>query len=169
MLGRVEQSFQQQGHQQFPVQPGTATGLRPLGKLPQAQERLHPLEAQFDLPAAAVPGQHGRRIQHLHRRIGPNEEVPRQEQRPPRQPLLFLGGALPQSVPLQARRPPAALDGHQASRIAVFAVVDDGGPLPGLPYQQRGQLVAQAERLAAAVGISARSQRAGASIQRCGR
>src|SRR5205807_10303671 len=34
---------------------------------------------------------------------------------------------------------------YQAPRIAVFVVVDGGGPLPGLPHRQRGQLAAQLE------------------------
>src|SRR5438132_13929236 len=62
MLGLVEQSSQQQRHQQLPVQPGAATVLPLLGQLPQPEDRFHPLEAELDLPAAAVPVQHGRRV-----------------------------------------------------------------------------------------------------------
>src|SRR5207253_169070 len=61
MLGLVEQSFQQQRHQQLPVQPGTTTVLSLLRQFPQFEDRFHPLEAKFDLPAAAIPVQHGRR------------------------------------------------------------------------------------------------------------
>src|SRR4051794_5492534 len=61
MLNLVEQAFQQQGHQQLPVQPGTATILAPLRQLSQPEDRFQPLETEFDLPAAAIPGQHRRR------------------------------------------------------------------------------------------------------------
>src|SRR5260370_3564224 len=63
MLDVVEQAFQQQGHQQLPVQPGTATILPPLRQLTQSEDRFHPFETQFDLPAAAIPGQHRRLAQ----------------------------------------------------------------------------------------------------------
>src|SRR5437899_4613370 len=65
MLGLVEQSFQQQRHQQLPVQPGTATVRSLLQQFSQAEDRFHPLETKFDLPAATVPVQHGLRAQHL--------------------------------------------------------------------------------------------------------
>src|SRR5947209_15098842 len=65
MLGLVEQSFQQQRDQQLPMQPG-ATTVRPLlGQLPQPQDRFHSFETQFDLPPAAVPMQHGGRVEHV--------------------------------------------------------------------------------------------------------
>src|SRR3954471_8651262 len=63
MLGVVEQSVQQQGHQQLAVQPGTTTIISPLRQLPQSEDRFHPLETQFDLPAAAIPGQNRLRVQ----------------------------------------------------------------------------------------------------------
>src|SRR5690349_17570147 len=65
MLGLVEQSLQQQRHQQLPMQPGTTAVLPLLRQLPQVKDRFHALETKFDLPAAAVPVQHGRRVQHL--------------------------------------------------------------------------------------------------------
>jgi len=54
MLNGVEQAFQQQGHQQLPVQPGTATILRRFA-VPPAKDRFHRFETEFDLPAAAIP------------------------------------------------------------------------------------------------------------------
>src|ERR1043166_4615758 len=74
MLGMVEQAFQQQGHQQFPVQPGPATVLPPLRQFPQSEDRFHSLETQFDLPAAAIPGQDRGHVQRLRWHIGPDEE-----------------------------------------------------------------------------------------------
>ena len=55
MLGLVEQSFQQQRHQQLPVQPGTAAVRPSLGQLPQSEDRFHPLETKLDLPAMMPP------------------------------------------------------------------------------------------------------------------
>src|SRR5207249_7631141 len=55
MLDMLEQAFQQQGHQQLPVQPGPATVLPPLRQITQSEDRFHPLEIQLDLPAAAIP------------------------------------------------------------------------------------------------------------------
>src|SRR5205807_5428080 len=80
MLGLVEQSLQQQRHQQLAVQPGTATVLPLLRQLPQPQDRFHPLETKFDLPAAAVPVQHRRRGQRPRRHVRPDVEVSRQKE-----------------------------------------------------------------------------------------
>src|SRR5262245_37364400 len=90
-LGVVEQAFQPQGHQPFAVQPGTATILSLLRHSTQSADRFHPLEIQFNLPAAAIPGQNRYRVQRLGWHVGPDEEVPRQEQSRPRQLLLLLG------------------------------------------------------------------------------
>src|SRR5438067_11029964 len=57
MLDILEQAIQQQGHQQLPVQPSSATVLPPLGQITQAEDRFHPLEIPFNLPAATIPGQ----------------------------------------------------------------------------------------------------------------
>src|SRR3954470_19620677 len=57
MLGVVEQAFQQQGHQQLAVQPGTTTIIPLLRQISQSEDRFHPLETQFNLPTAAIPGQ----------------------------------------------------------------------------------------------------------------
>src|SRR5277367_2224302 len=57
MLDILEQAIQQQGHQQLPVQPSSATVLPPLGQFTQSEDRFHPLEIQFDLPAATIPSQ----------------------------------------------------------------------------------------------------------------
>src|SRR5205823_10511124 len=62
MLGLVEQAFQQQSHQQLPVQPGSTTVRPLLGQLPQPEDRFQPLETQFDLPPAPIPVQHGGRV-----------------------------------------------------------------------------------------------------------
>ena len=40
MLDMLEQAFQQQGHQQFPVQPGTTTVFPLLRQLPQAEDPI---------------------------------------------------------------------------------------------------------------------------------
>src|SRR3954464_2532676 len=63
MLNLVEQAFQQQGHQQLPVPPGTTTIRPPLRQLTQPEDRFQPLETQFDWPAAAIPGPHRHRVQ----------------------------------------------------------------------------------------------------------
>src|SRR3954471_11642537 len=55
MLGIVEQAFQQQGHQQLAVQPGTAAVIAPFWQIPEPKDRLHPLKTQLDLPAIIPP------------------------------------------------------------------------------------------------------------------
>src|SRR4051794_4512086 len=55
MLDGLEQAIQQQGHQQLPVQPSSATVVPPLGQITQPEDRFHPLEIQFNLPAATIP------------------------------------------------------------------------------------------------------------------
>src|SRR4051812_8814127 len=80
MLGIVEQAFQQQGHQQLAVQPGTAAVIPPLRQISQPEDRFQPLETQFNLPAAAVPGQDTLHGQCLRGDVSPHEEVPSQEQ-----------------------------------------------------------------------------------------
>src|SRR5437773_4083203 len=55
MLDIVEQAFQQQGHQQLPVQPGTATVLPPLRQITQSEDRFHPLEIQFNFAVILPP------------------------------------------------------------------------------------------------------------------
>jgi hypothetical protein len=42
------------------VQPGTAAIIAPLRQISQPEDRFHPLETQFNLPAAAIPGQNSR-------------------------------------------------------------------------------------------------------------
>src|SRR5215208_863089 len=59
MLGIVEQAFQQQGHQQLAVQPGAAAVIPLLGQISQSEDRFHPLETQFDLPAIIPPKREG--------------------------------------------------------------------------------------------------------------
>src|SRR4051794_27797120 len=117
MLDMVEQALQQQGHQQLPMQPGTATVLPPLGQITRSEDRFHPLEIQFDLPAAAIPGQYRRRLRHLGRDVGPDHEVPRQEPSQPRQLLLLLRRPLPQRASLQTGRPAVSFDRHQPPRV----------------------------------------------------
>src|SRR5262245_38539478 len=90
----AEDAFQQQGYQYLAVQPGPATRVGLLGQLPQPQDRLHPLEAQLDLPSAAIPLQHAGRREDLFGRVGPHVEVARQERGPPRHTLLLLAGPL---------------------------------------------------------------------------
>src|SRR5215217_4205324 len=80
MLGVVEQSVQQQRHQQLAVQPGTTAVIPPLRQISQAEDRFHPLEAQFNLPTAAIPGQNGLRVQCHRGDVGPYEEIASQEQ-----------------------------------------------------------------------------------------
>src|SRR5947199_5879449 len=59
MLGVVEQAFQQQGHQQLAVQPGTTAIIPPLRQIPQPEDRFHLLKTQFDLPAIIPPKRDG--------------------------------------------------------------------------------------------------------------
>src|SRR3954468_22901190 len=115
MLGIVEQAFQQQGHQQLAVQPGTAAIIPPLRQISQPEDRFHPLETQFDLPSTAIPGQNSLHAQGLRRNVSPHEEVPSQEQgrlrriplllrRPLAHRLLFQGGG--PTVPVDRQQPP---------------------------------------------------------------
>ncbi len=67
MLDMIEQAFQQQGDQQLPMQPGSATVRPLLGQITQSKDRFHPLEIQLDLPAATIPGQNRGRVQHRRR------------------------------------------------------------------------------------------------------
>src|SRR5436305_14487294 len=80
MLGIVEQAFQQQGHQQLAVQPGTAAIIPPLRQISQPEDRSHPLETQFDLPAAAIPAPNSLHAQCRLWHLGPHDEVPSQDQ-----------------------------------------------------------------------------------------
>ena len=139
MLDVVEQAFPQQGYQKLPVQPGTATVLPLLGPITQPEDRFEPLEAQFDLPAATIPGQNSRPVQRLRRHLGPDEEVTRQEQNRPRHLLLLLGRPLPQRPPLQSGRPAVSFDRHQSSWVVPQAVADDGRPLLDLSHLRRTQ------------------------------
>ena len=146
MLDGVEQAFQQQGHQQLPVQPGSATILPLFRQIPQSKDRFHPLEIPFNLPAATIPGQHGRRVQHRRQHVGPDKEVPRQQQSRPRQLLLLLGGSLPQRPPLPAGRPAVSFDRHQPPRVVTPTMADDSRPLPNLSDSRRTQFRDQPER-----------------------
>src|SRR3954452_21021068 len=76
MLGIVEQAFQQQGHQQLAVQPGTATIMPPLRQISQPKDRFHPLETQFNLPAGAIPGQNTPPVQAPGRTFSPPKKFP---------------------------------------------------------------------------------------------
>src|SRR3954471_13848075 len=80
MLGIVEQAFQQQGHQQLAVKPGTAAIIPPLRQISQPEDRFQPLETQLNLPAAAIPGQNSLHGQRRRGDVGPHEEIPSQEQ-----------------------------------------------------------------------------------------
>jgi hypothetical protein len=150
-LGGVEQVFQQQGHQELAVQPGTATVRFPLRQFIQSDNRFHPLEHKFNLPATAIPVQHRRRVQDRRRHVGPDEEVSRQEQRRPRQLLLFLGRPFLQRPPLQTGRQAVSFDRHQPPWVATLAVANDGRPLPNLSHSRRTQFIHQPEPFSGAV------------------
>src|SRR5581483_5788884 len=90
MLGFVEQSFQQQRYQQFPMQPGATTVRSLLGQLAQAEDRFHAFESQFDLPPTAVPMQHSGGVEHIRSHVCPDVEIACQKERGPRQALLLL-------------------------------------------------------------------------------
>ena len=53
----ADQFLDQQGHEQFPVEPGLGALVIPFGQRPPLRQGLEALENQFHLPAQAVPPQ----------------------------------------------------------------------------------------------------------------
>jgi hypothetical protein len=72
-IGGLDHSFDQETGQQLAVELAAGASWILLRQMTKPEERLHPLEAQFDLPAASIEAQDlvGRR---LLRQTGPNHE-----------------------------------------------------------------------------------------------
>ena len=147
--GVAEGLLDQQGRQQFAVQPRLGADGVALRQMAQPGQRLEALEHELHLPAQAVPVQNGRRTELGFRERGEDDHVLGVLQRLWAQPHLLARRPTPQLGDRQARRGAGLADGAHPSRHRLAAVdrhrrrpaADIAGPL------QRRHRPAQVERL----------------------
>src|SRR5437763_1030901 len=113
-FGRLHHSFDQQAGKDFAVQPGPRTRRVFFRQMPQAHDRFHSLEGEFNLPAKSVQFQYRWRPETISK-CGPDEKILGCLPRLRANLLLFLAGVALQTMSRQARGFSASLDGYQSS------------------------------------------------------
>ncbi len=138
-FGGRQQAFSQQGDEQFSMNPGSATSIRPFRQVPQAHERLEALERQLNLPARPAKFHDLLGGQHFCRHGGPDEHVRRSTQRRGRQGYLFAARLATQAALRCAGRLPAAFDRHQPPSAHLWPEMDPRRPFADLADTERAQ------------------------------